>query len=448
MDRQVWSLGLTRRERERLEYKKLGRFTIDRPVAKGGMGEVILSTDDRGLPIALKTILESYQQSEKFRDMFIREAEITFCLDHPNIVRAYRFEKLGNRLVMALEWLDGVNLREVLKKLYERKLQMPVPVAIAIMQRVLAGLHYSHTKLDDFGNPLGIIHRDLNPSNVFVTYTGEVKILDFGISKATMKEVHQLSPRQELKGKISYLAPEQIKGKHVDHRCDLFTAGVVLWEMLAARPLYVRPTDQDAMAAILNGEYLSLQGLRADVAPALESVIRMALETDPRKRPKDAQKFSEMLNQVARSAMIPGVGEEEISAFVRSLFAKVENREDLFFKSAYSWLLTLTPGQEEKGLESLKALAVQNPTIPYVQLNYARALLTKGDRQEGLRLMRKLARVDSLEQDVQNILEWLGVRRKPVFTALKRSHPANRTVGWIRHKILGPTTYQQEFLAA
>lgn len=412
------------------------------------MGEVILSVDDSGMPIALKTILEAYQDNEKFREMFIREAEITFCLDHPNIVRAYRFERLGNRLVMALEFLDGVALKDTLRKLYDRKLMMPVSIALAILEKVLLGLDYAHKKRDEFDRPLGIIHRDLNPSNVFVTYTGEVKILDFGISKATQKDVHQLSPKHELKGKISYLSPEQIRGESIDHRADLFAAGVVLWEMLAARPLFLRPSDSEAMQAISQGEYLELSSLRSDVAPQVEAVIRRALHLDQKKRYSSGKEMLDDLKRATRGHYMPGVGEEEISAFVRSLFGRVENANDPFFKSAYAWLLTQTPGQESRGLQMLEELALMHPSMPYVQMNHARALVMVGDRQEGLRKMRRLARVDSLEESIQEFLEWLGIRRSPMIVSLRRSHPINHTLGWIRHRILGPTPYQREFLAA
>ena len=431
-----------------MEYKKLGRFTIDRPVAKGGMGEVVLSVDDSGMPIALKTILDTYQYNERFREMFIREAEITFCLDHPNIVKAYRFEKLGNRLVMAMEYLDGISLRDVLKRLYERKLHMPVPIALAIMEKALAGLEYAHRKQDDFGNDLGIIHRDLNPSNVFVTLDGEVKILDFGISKATQMDVHQLSPKAEIKGKISYLSPEQIRGANLDCRTDVFTAGVVLWEMLAARPLFLRPTDAEAMEAIVSGERLPIRSLRPDVPEEMAAAIEAALETDPKKRTPTAAEFAKQLLDSVKGIYLPGIGEEEVSAFARSLFGKIENRDDPLFRSAYAWLMTLTPGHEKLGLLQLQELSESHPSMPYIQMNYARALLMIGDRQEGLRRMRKLARVDSLESEIQAILEWLGVRRRPIIQKLNRRHPINHTLGWIRHRVLGPTRYQLEFMAA
>lgn len=431
-----------------MEYRKLGQFQIERSVAKGGMGEVSLSVDDFGRPVALKTILEDLQHDPKFRDLFIREAEITFELNHPNIVKAHRFDEVGKRLVLILEYLDGVNLKDVLRKVYERKLHIPFVVVAAILERVLEGLSYAHQKKDAKGQALGIIHRDLNPSNVFLTYDGQVKILDFGISKATGKEVHQLTPKNELKGKISYLSPEQIDHLQVDARSDIFSLGIVLWESLAGRPLYLKETQSEVMEAIVQGEYESISTYRKDLPEDVDLLIRKALKTNPKSRFQSCEEFKAALQKVVADHYCPGTAEQEIAAFVKALFGKFSDEEDPQSKASFYWLLSQIPGQEAKALKMSKELAEEYPTRPGVQLHYARVELQFGDRLEGLRLMRRLARVDSLEKQVQVYLEWLGVRRRPVIPALNRSNPLNYSLGWMRHKILGPTPYQQQFLAA
>lgn len=431
-----------------MEYRKLGRFHIQRSVAKGGMGEIVRSVDDAGRPIALKTILDTYQADKKFRELFIREAEITFQLDHPNIVRAYRFDEVGRRLILALEYLEGVNLKEVLRAVYERQLRIPLSVATQILRFTLRGLHYAHQKKDRFGRSLGIVHRDLNPSNIFITYSGEVKILDFGISKATQVEVHQLTPKNELRGKVCYLSPEQINSKPVDRRTDIFSLGIVLWEVLAGKPLFLRDTDAEVMEAILHGEYEPLSRYRDDLPAEIEVIIKKALHPDPKKRFQDCKEFEEALVAATYRACMAAAGEEEISVFIRSLFNRVENREDPHFLSGYAWLMVQMPGQEKKGLELAERMAKAHPSRPFIQLNYARAMLLVGNKSEGLRLLRKLARVDSLEEQIQEMLVWLGVRRKPVIPVLSRSNPINYGLGWIRHRILGPTPYQEQFLAA
>jgi len=431
-----------------VEYRKLGRFHIEGSIARGGMGEIVRSVDDAGRPIVLKTILDSFQNDERFQDLFIREAEITFQLRHPNIVRAYRFERVGNRLVLALEFLDGINLKDLLRKIYDQKLHLPLMVAWAIAQRVLKGLDYAHKKKGSEGDHLGIIHRDMNPSNIFLTYAGEVKVLDFGISKATKLEVHQLTPKNELRGKICYLAPEQIQSKPLDHRADIFSFGIVLWEMLAGRPLFVRPSDGEVMEAIVQNNYESLKTFRPDVPEELEAVIKRALSKNAKDRYKDCREFEAALESAFYEAIMPGASEEEISVFVRSLFGQTQAQQDPQFLSGYALLMAQAPGQESRGLKLAADLAGEYPTRPFIQLNYARALLLRGDRSLGLRMMRKLARVDSLESSIQDILEWVGVRRRPPLAILSRSHPLNYVLGKIRHRVMGPTAYQEQFLSA
>ncbi len=431
-----------------MEYRKLGKFRLERSVAKGGMGEILRSTDDAGRVIALKSILEDFSTDQKFRDLFIREAEITFQLDHPNIVKAYRFDEWGKRLVLAMEYLDGVNLKDVLRRLFENKLRMPLSVACSILNFTLKGLQYAHEKRDRMGRRLGIIHRDLNPSNIFLTYTGEVKILDFGISKATQIDFHQLTPKNELRGKVSYLAPEQIRDLNLDHRVDVFSLGIVVWEILAGRPLFLKDTDAEVMELILSGRYPSIRKFRADIPESVELVIKKALQLDPMKRHASANDFREALTSACARSFMPGTESSEIAVFVRSLFQEGPMPDSSDFQSTYSWLMTQVPGFEDRGLMASQELAKKFPTRPLIQLNYAKALLLRGDRAEGMKRLRRLARVDSIDTQVQRILEDMGVRRKPVISFLKRSHPFNHGLGWIRHRFLGKTPYQDQFLAA
>jgi serine/threonine protein kinase len=431
-----------------LEYRKLGRFHIEGLVSQGGMGEIVRSMDDSGRPVALKTILREFEHDAKFRDLFMREAEITFQLDHPNIIQAYKFETIGNKLVLALEYLDGINLKDLLRRIYDKKLQIPFILVAAIMRRVLVGLDYAHKKKDSEGEHLGIIHRDLNPSNIFITYTGEVKILDFGISKALHKDVHQLTPKGELRGKMCYLSPEQIRGKTLDHRSDIFACGIVMWELLTGRPLFLRDTDGQVMEAIAHTEYVPAQTLRPDIPKELDDLISRALQQNPRHRFDDCAQFVRALDAAIKRTQTPGAGEEEISIFIRTIFKIGMEEADANFMAGYAWLLTQIPGQQESGVALAKKLAIQHPTRPYVQLNVARCLIATGDKLEGMRTLKRLLRSESLQEISQEMMEWLGVRRPPVLKFLTRSNPINHALGRIRHKVLGPTPFQNQFMAA
>jgi serine/threonine protein kinase len=441
--------SLTPRVRgELVEYRKLGSFNVEKTVASGGMGQIFRSVDSAGRKIALKTILKKHQGDEKFRELFIREAEITFVLDHPNIVRAYRFDKVGEKLMLALEYLEGVNLKDILRKVYEEKLVIPMVVIVEIMRRVLRGLDYAHKKKDRFGRPLGIVHRDLNPANVFVTYGGEVKILDFGISKATEKEVHQLTPNGELRGKMCYLAPEQIENEKIDRRADVFACGIVMWELITGHPLFLKDSEAQVLEAIRSGEYTSAQYFRRDLPRDFNRLLQKALKQDLKDRFQDCAEFERELVRVMREHYLPGSGQEDISAFVCALFKRNENPSDPHFLSSHAWLLSQIRGREEQALQLARRIAEEYSTSPAVNLNLAKVLLVTGHKIEGLRLLKKLARVDSIEIKAQEVLEWLGVRRSPVFSFLNRSHPVNRLFGLARHKVLGPTPFQQAFLAA
>jgi serine/threonine protein kinase len=431
-----------------VEYRKLGRFHIEKAVAQGGMGEIVLSVDDSGRPIALKTILKAFQENESFRELFIREAEITFQLDHPNIVKAYRFDTIGNQLVLALEYLDGVNLKDILRLIFDKKLSIPLVLVVFIMKCVLRGLDFAHKKKDRREKHLQIIHRDLNPSNVFITYAGEVKILDFGISKAIQKEIHQLTPQGELRGKMCYLSPEQIAGAPLDHRSDIFSCGILMWEIITGKPLFLRENDTQVMAAISKGEFSPASQFRFDLPEDFDNLIARALSKNPADRFKDCAAFERALDKMAKKHFPPGAAEDELSIFVRTLFKKDVDETDAHFMSGYAWLLTQMRGQEAGGLRMAKNIAERYPTSPYIQLNYARCLLCSGFKIDGLRVMRRLMRVDSLEEISQEILEWAGVRRSPVIPFLKRSNLFNSCLGRVRHKILGPTPFQQQFLAA
>jgi serine/threonine protein kinase len=431
-----------------VEYRKLGTFKLEQTVASGGMGQVTKSVDESGRKIALKTILKEHQENEKFRELFMREAEITFTLDHPNIVKAYRFDRVGEKLVLALEYLDGVTLKEILRKIYEHKLVMPMVIVVEIMKNVLRGLDHAHNKKDKFGRPLGIVHRDLNPSNIFITYAGEVKILDFGISKATEKDVHQLTPKGELRGKMCYLAPEQLDHDRIDHRADLFACGIVMWEMITGHPLFLKDSDAEVLEAIRKGEYLSALNFRKDLPDAFNNLLRKVLRVNPNQRFESCAEFEKELTNLSTRFFLPGTGPDDVSAFARALFQKETNQTDPHFLSSYAWLLSQIRGKEEMGLMIARKVADDYATSPFVVLNLAKTLLWAGQKSEGLRLVRRLTRVDSLEETAQELLEWLGVRRRPVISFLRRSNPVNRMLGIARHRVLGPTPYQAEFLAA
>ena len=173
--------------------------------------------------------------------MLVDEAKLSVLLSHTNVVQVYDLGKVGDDYFISMEFIDGVNLRQIINRLKELNQPIEQELAVYIISEVCKGLDYAHTKKDADGNPLSIVHRDISPQNVLVSYEGEVKIVDFGIAKAAMNISHTLAGI--LKGKISYMSPEQALGKIVDRRTDIFSAGLVFYELLTGQKLFTGETQ-------------------------------------------------------------------------------------------------------------------------------------------------------------------------------------------------------------
>ncbi len=407
------------------------------------MGEIIRSVDDSGRTVALKKILKEYQGEEQFRELFKQEAEIIFQLDHPNIVRAYNFQRVGQQLVLAMEYLEGVNLRDILVKAQEKHFQIPLGVVLKIMKGLLEGLDYAHSKRDDVtGDHLEFVHRDINPSNVFVTFLGETKILDFGISKMCSKgggAFIEKTPTGKIRGKVAYLAPEQIRESEMDHRVDIFACGVLLWELLTNETLFYRDSQQMTLDAILDGNYPDILSARDDLPPAISQVMRKALCLKPNGRFKSCKEFAKALQVALDQRVIPDALDEDVSTFVRVLFQKNADTKEPGFLSGHAYLLTQIPGLEKAGIDLAETLAHEHPDLPIVQLNFARSLFSVGRKSEGLRVLGSLSQFSILDEVAHQLWVWLGVRRPVVVPFLSRRNAVNRSLGIIRHRILGPT---------
>jgi eukaryotic-like serine/threonine-protein kinase len=221
--------------------KKFGRYFLLDQIAQGGMAEIcrarLAAPDGAGRLIVIKRIQASYGGSNEFLQMFKSEIKTTMGFNHPNIVQLYDFGEEQNQPYIAMELVDGKNLRQFISKCNELKQGFPIPLAVYIAEQVASGLYYAHTYKDKItGEPLNIVHRDVSPQNVLISYEGNVKVIDFGIAKATTNLENTRAG--VIKGKPSYLSPEQISGEVLDGRSDLFALGIVLWEMLVGKKLF------------------------------------------------------------------------------------------------------------------------------------------------------------------------------------------------------------------
>jgi serine/threonine protein kinase len=231
--------------------------------------------------VALKRMLPNVAADANLVRSFIREARLASHLRHANVAQTYDLGKVGDTYFIAMELVPGLNLREILKHCAMHSLHMPLAVAMNIVNQIGDALDYAHNLCDDSGQPLGIIHRDVSPANVIVSEGGVVKLIDFGIAKASGGGMQTLSGM--IKGKFSYLAPECLNGD-VDARSDLFALGVIAYELLTSRPLFQGKDDMDTLWRVKNMPIVPPSRINPQVPPEIEAIIMTALERDPEKR--------------------------------------------------------------------------------------------------------------------------------------------------------------------
>ena len=283
-----------------LAGERFGKYQLVRELASGGMAQIFLSVY-QGLEgfnrvVAIKRVLPQMAASPEIVQMFLDEARLAARLEHPNIVRTYEFGVEDGRYFMVMEYLAGEDLNAVLNRAAATGHRLPIQFVAQVASRVCAGLHFAHELLDADGRPLGLVHRDVSPGNIVVTYFGEVKLIDFGVAKAATNVVRTRTGI--LKGKISYMSPEQLRSRGVDRRSDVFSTGVVLWELLAGVRLFARESDAATLYAILDDEIPPVQARRPDVPDELARIVERALARAPEDRWATAEDMQLALDNV------------------------------------------------------------------------------------------------------------------------------------------------------
>jgi serine/threonine protein kinase len=252
--------------------------------------------------VALKRILPELAQDPRFVAMFCDEARISAPLCHPNIVQVIDFGESQGELFMAMEYVEGVSLAKLLRHVSGRRERFPLAAALFIAHEVLSGLAFAHSAFDENGNPLHIVHRDVSPGNVLIGRAGDVKLADFGIVRSAY--VDRRTYPGELKGKVGYMSPEQVMGVEVDPRSDLFTVGIILCEMLIARPLFSGQNEFDILTKIYEADVSALDRYGADLPASVRDVLHRALAKAPADRFENAQDFANALRHIAFASQI------------------------------------------------------------------------------------------------------------------------------------------------
>jgi eukaryotic-like serine/threonine-protein kinase len=305
----------------------VGKYVVRRKLAEGGMAEIFLCTA-RGpegfeKEVVIKRVRSFLASDPDFVQMFIAEARLASRLNHANVVQIFDFDKHEDTYYLAMEYVRGCSLWELRKRTKETMTPMPPVLVAHIGAEVARGLHYAH-RLRVNGELLHLVHRDVTPHNVLVSYDGAVKLTDFGIAKAGNK----LTNPGVLKGKFAYMSPEQARGEAVDVRTDVFALGVVLWELLTGGRLFQGDSEIAVLRAVQESTIAPPARLNPDVPPDLDEVIRRALERDVTKRFQTAGELERALAQcVLKHAK--SVDDADVGAFMRALFPVAASNQSL-----------------------------------------------------------------------------------------------------------------------
>jgi hypothetical protein len=317
-----------------------GQYVLVRKLAEGGMAEIflakLLGADGFERNVVLKRMLPSLSAIPDFVEMFRDEARLAAKLSHPHIVQIHELGFTDGCYYICMEYLAGEDFSTTLRLAGRRRTYVPLPVVVRVLIDAARGLHFAHTFTNEQGQPLNVVHRDVSPSNLYVTYQGQVKVLDFGIAKAESRLVQTRTG--VVKGKYIYMAPEQAQGKEVDPRADVFSLGVSLYEAVTHVRPFSRENDLAVLNALLNGEFERPRALRADLPEGLEAIILKAMAIKPEDRYASAEAFADALEAFAPSLPGGSAGAPALGTFLRNHFGE----ERVVGKTRIPTLATLT----------------------------------------------------------------------------------------------------------
>jgi serine/threonine-protein kinase len=341
--------------------RELGRYRLLALVGRGGMGDIFLAMSHGELGfkklVVIKCLRAGAEESESMRRMFLDEGELAARLTHPHVVQTYEVGEAAGLQYMAMEYLDGQPLSKI------RRSVQPLDQRIAakIAADGLGGLHYAHELKDFTGASLNIVHRDLSPPNIFVTYDGVVKLVDFGIAKTTLAS-RAMTEVGVLKGKIGYMAPEHVSRNSVDRRADIFAMGVVLWELLAHRRLVTEKAPVAALKFLLYGEFAPPSSVRPEVDPELDRIVLRALQRRVDDRYSTALEMrTELEAYLERSG--PAVRNEDLARLMNDRFADRRQKRGLEIRE---WIAAAEAGDlpAEASREAIGSTLDSDPRAP------------------------------------------------------------------------------------
>lgn len=302
------------------------RFEMIRHIASGGMAEVFLcrqkGSEGFSKLVAIKKILHQFSADERFLRMFTREAKLAAMLNHNNICKVYDFVKYGDEYLLIMEYISGITLRDLIEKLQQGMKRIPIQVTLGIIQNIAKALNYIHSLKDRQGKPLELVHRDVTPSNIMLSDKGEVKLMDFGIAKIEGLPTGSTSTG-EIKGKIGYLSPEQVEGLQIDQRSDIFSMGVIFYELLSSKRLFVGESQYTVLYKIKQADIVPISDVIPYIDSDLEAIVMRCLARNREDRYSDAKQLIADLNDYA---LHKGYyfSEENLGELIQSVYKQEE----------------------------------------------------------------------------------------------------------------------------
>lgn len=354
-------------------FRTIGPYTLFERVGRGGMAELFLARAETGLGatrlVVVKLILPAFSGDPRFSEMLIHEAKLAAGLSHRHIVQVYDLGRDDDRLYITMEYVEGFDLNALLRLCTEKNQGLPAQHALGIVVDVLSALDYAHRRSTESGAPLGIVHRDVSPSNILISYDGEVKLCDFGIAHAN--DLVREEAGEALKGKAGYMSPEHARAEVLDARSDVFAAGIILWELLAGRRLYTPRSETPLLE----------QARRADIPPLpdkglphfdeLMRIVRRALAADRDERYSSAGAFQRDLEgYLVKAGLLASrlkLGEWLAETFGTQLIEQRRASESRLPKSA-------TPARSSGTIARQAATSVTIPAAPRVPMDLAIAI--------------------------------------------------------------------------
>jgi eukaryotic-like serine/threonine-protein kinase len=300
---------------------RIGSYELLRPIAHGGMADIYLARHE-GIGhlerrVAIKILNEHRAIDPDARALFLHEARVCALLHHQNIASVLEVDVANGRYYLAMEYVDGVDLRDLVAEAARAGRGVPYEAAIAIVSAAAAGLDHAHRRCDAGGNPLRLVHRDVSLSNIMVGHDGSVKVVDFGIASTTISDVHTMPG--VVRGKASYMSPEQCLGDPLDHRTDVFALGIVLYELTTGARCFHGKSDFERMLAVVRSDYLAPSQIVPDYPPELARVVRTALATAPGDRYASCAELIDALAAVLAARGLRG-GTQPIARLMAELY--------------------------------------------------------------------------------------------------------------------------------